>query len=72
MSPNDFFLNKLEVVKLDIQDCSGQGFNNDANMAGKYQRLSEHILEISNLSIFVPYSAHNLNVAGAQPLSTTP
>ncbi|KAF2895777.1 hypothetical protein ILUMI_10401 [Ignelater luminosus] len=30
-------LSKLEVDKLDIQDCRGQGFGNSANMAGKYK-----------------------------------
>ncbi|XP_067140169.1 uncharacterized protein [Centruroides vittatus] len=33
-------LNKLEVDKLDIQDCRGQGFDNGANMAGKYKGLN--------------------------------
>lgn len=61
-----FILNKLEVDKLDFQDCRRQGFDNGVNMAaGKYK--GEYILEIINLAIFVP----NLNVAGAHIASTT-
>ncbi|XP_023223874.1 uncharacterized protein LOC111625076 [Centruroides sculpturatus] len=65
-------LNKLEVDKLDIQDCRGQGFDNGANMAGKYKGVSARILEINNLAIFVPCAAHNLNLAGVHAASTTP
>ncbi|XP_023239044.1 uncharacterized protein LOC111637713 [Centruroides sculpturatus] len=65
-------LNKLEVDKLDIQDFRGQGFDNGANMAGKYKGVSARILEINNLAIFVPCAAHNLNLAGVHAAPTTP
>ncbi|XP_065658546.1 zinc finger MYM-type protein 1-like [Hydra vulgaris] len=65
-------LNKLECDKLDINDDRGQGYDNGANMAGKYKGVRARILEINSLAIFIPCAAHNLNLAGVQAGSTSP
>lgn len=38
-------LKKLEDWKLDIMDCRGQGYDNGANMSGKYNGVQAHITE---------------------------
>lgn len=48
---------------LDIQNCRGQGFDNGANMAGKYG-VQVHIGQLNDLAKFVPCSAHRLNLVG--------
>ncbi|XP_065671947.1 zinc finger MYM-type protein 1-like [Hydra vulgaris] len=65
-------LNKLEGDKLDINDARGQGYDNGANMAGKYKGVRARILEINSLAIFIPCAAHNLNLAGVHAGSTSP
>lgn len=49
---------------LDIQNCRGQGFDNGANMAGKYEGVQAHICQLNDLAKFVPCSAHSLNLVG--------
>ncbi|XP_065662737.1 uncharacterized protein LOC136085364 [Hydra vulgaris] len=44
-------LNKLEGDKLDINDARGQGYDNGANMAGKYKGVRARISEINSLEI---------------------
>lgn len=36
-------VDKLMMDGLDIQNCRGQGFDNGANMAGKYEGVQAHI-----------------------------
>lgn len=65
-------LNKLKTNNLNIYDVRGQGYDNGANMAGKYKGVRARIMDINKLALFVPCSAHNLNLAGVHAASTTP
>ncbi|XP_054276760.1 52 kDa repressor of the inhibitor of the protein kinase-like [Macrosteles quadrilineatus] len=57
-------LDKLMNDGLDIQNCRGQGFDNGANMAGKYEGVQAHICQLNDLAKFIPCSAHSLNLVG--------
>ena len=57
-------LEKLIKDGLDIMDSRGQGYDNGSNMSGKYSGVQAHVLRINNLAIYVPCSAHTLNLAG--------
>lgn len=65
-------LKKLDLDKLDVNDIRRQGYYNGSNMAGKYKGVQARILEINQLAVFVPCSAHNLNLAGVHASSTEP
>lgn len=57
-------MRKLNTDELDIQNCRGQGFDNDLNMAGKYEGVQPHISQIDDLAKFVSCAAHSLNLIG--------
>lgn len=65
-------LNKITDDKLDILDARGQGYDNGANMSGKYKGVRARILEINNLALYVPCMAHNLNLVCVHAASVTP
>ena len=45
-------------------DCRGHGYDNGANMAGKYKGVQSKIMSANDLAIFVPCAAHTLNLVG--------
>jgi hypothetical protein len=47
-------LQKLEVDGLNFKNCCGQGYDNGANMAGKYQGVQARLQEINERAQFVP------------------
>lgn len=47
-----------------IGNYRSQGFDNGANMAGKYNVVQSKICQINELARFVPCAAHSLNVIG--------
>jgi hypothetical protein len=55
------FLSKAE---LDIVNCRGQSYDNAPNMSGKYKGLQAHVKNKSNLAIYIPCTAHSLNLVG--------
>ena len=55
---------KLKRDGLKIEDCRGQGYDNGANMAGKYNGVQARINGLNELAIFVPCAAHTLNLVG--------
>ncbi|GBO38571.1 hypothetical protein AVEN_20759-1 [Araneus ventricosus] len=57
-------LKKIEQEGLDIKNCQWQSYDNDANMAGKYQEVQARISETNHLAKFVPCAAHTLNFVG--------
>ena len=65
-------LEKLIKDGLDIMDARGQGYDNGSNMSGKYSGVQAHVLRINNLAIYVPCSAHTLNLAGVHAAAVSP
>lgn len=63
---------KLQSNGLDINNCRGQGFDNEANMAGKVNGVQSHILRLNKLATFVPCTAHSLNLVGVHAAETSP
>lgn len=58
----NYIVNKLKEFNLDIQNLRGQGYDNGANMKGKNNGLQKHILNINPRALFVPSTAHTLNL----------
>lgn len=62
---SEVILKTLGDYKLNILDCKAQGYDNGANMAGKYSGVQARILEESPEAHFVPCAAHSLNLVGS-------
>ncbi|KAF0768643.1 zinc finger MYM-type protein 1-like [Aphis craccivora] len=62
---------KLEKDGLDFKNCRGQGYDNGANMAGKYQGVQARLKEINKHAEFVPCAAHSLNLIGVHAASVS-
>lgn len=58
-------MNELENLKINIDDCRGQSFDNASNMAGVYNGLQAKIKEKAPLALFIPCAAHSLNLVGS-------
>ncbi|XP_022178978.1 uncharacterized protein LOC111039694 [Myzus persicae] len=56
--------NVLESNTLDIQNCRGQSYDNASNMSGKYTALQARIKQVCPHAVYVPCSAHSLNLVG--------
>ena len=54
----------LETNGIDLQCCRGQGYDNGSNMSGIYNGVQALILEKNPLALFLPCSAHSLNLCG--------
>lgn len=66
----EMILNKLKSDNLEIQNCRGQGYDNGANMSGKYRGVQARIHEINPLASFIPCAAHSLNLVGQHAASS--
>lgn len=55
-------LEKLDKFGLDIADMRGQGYDNGANMSGKYNGVQKRILDLNPLAAFIPCSNRSLNL----------
>ncbi|CAG9832703.1 unnamed protein product [Diabrotica balteata] len=53
-------LSKFEII---LDDMRGQGYDNGANMSGKYVGLQAQILKINPRAMFLPCSAHTINLS---------
>jgi hypothetical protein len=62
-------LTKLKADELDVQNVRGQGYDNGANMSGKYRGVQAVILNKNNLAKFIPCAAHCLNLSGVHAAS---
>ncbi|XP_025205923.1 zinc finger MYM-type protein 1-like [Melanaphis sacchari] len=60
----DAVFDTLNQYNLDFKNCRGQSYDNASNMAGKYTGLQARIKEVIPLAIYVPCSAHSLNLVG--------
>ncbi|XP_068238412.1 zinc finger MYM-type protein 1-like [Palaemon carinicauda] len=58
-------LDTLLEHELSIMDCRGQSYDNASNMSGKYNGLQARIKKINPLPVYVPCSAHSLNLVGS-------
>ena len=63
-------LNVLEKNELDIKSCRGQGYDNGANMAGIYNGVQALIRQNIPQAIFIPCSAHSLNLCGVHAIES--
>ncbi|XP_074039985.1 uncharacterized protein [Leptinotarsa decemlineata] len=59
----------LENYGLDIQNCRGQGYDNGANMKGKYSGLQKRIIEQNKRAFFVSSGCHSLNLVQTKELA---
>lgn len=55
-------LAELDALRLHINDCRGQGYNNGGNMKRQNQRVQAHILHLSPQAYFMPCGCHDLNL----------
>lgn len=58
----DTLLKELENLSLNFQDLRGQGYDNGSNMKGKDSGVQKRILDLNPRALFVPCSAHSLNL----------
>lgn len=64
-------LQKLKLDGLDIANVRGQGYDNGANMSGKYNGVQAKIQQINKYAQVIPCAAHSLNLAGVNAASIT-
>ena len=57
-------LEHLGRIGVNIDDCRGQWYDNASNMSGRYNGMQAHIRNVNDLAVFVPYTAHSLNLVG--------
>ena len=58
-------LETLKKFDIPLADCRGQGYDNAANMSGKYNGAQTHIRSVNPLSLYSPCACHSLNLCGA-------
>lgn len=61
----DAVLSFLENLGIDINNCRGQSYDNASNMSGAYTGLQARIVKHNSLAMYVPCSAHFLNLVGS-------
>lgn len=52
----------LKLLKLDIDNVRGQGYDNGSNMKGKHQGVQKRFLEINPRALYMPCACHSLNL----------
>ncbi|XP_012847861.1 PREDICTED: zinc finger MYM-type protein 1-like [Erythranthe guttata] len=52
----------LNNLELDIADIRGQGYDNGANMKGKYKGVQRRLLEVNPRAFYTPCGCHSLNL----------
>ena len=59
----NLILETLKGFGISIADCRGQGYDNAADMSGKYNGAQKHINSaINNLCLYSPCGCHSLNL----------
>ncbi|XP_073410526.1 zinc finger MYM-type protein 1-like [Dendrobates tinctorius] len=56
------FLEHLQGLKISIDKCRGQSYDNGSNMKGKKQGLQSRILALNKRALYMPCSSHTLNL----------
>lgn len=59
----------LKNSKLDILNCRGQSYDNAPNMSGTYEGLQAYVKKKCDLAIYVPCTAHSLNLVGVHSVN---
>lgn len=62
----------LRSNSIDLADCRGQSYDNASNMSGVYSGLQARIKDENPKALFVPCSAHSLNLVGTCAASCCP
>ncbi|CAH2315362.1 zinc finger MYM-type 1-like [Pelobates cultripes] len=65
-------LTTLKSYDLDIANCRGQSYDNASNMSCHYRGLQARILERNPLAVYIPCSAHSLNLVGKHAAESCP
>ncbi|XP_014492284.1 52 kDa repressor of the inhibitor of the protein kinase-like [Vigna radiata var. radiata] len=60
----DAVVELIEELKINMNNCRGQSYDNAANMSGPYNGLQAKIKQISPTAEYVPCAAHSLNLVG--------
>ena len=60
----NLILETLKEFGIPIDDCRGQGYDNAANMSGKYNGAQQHIKSVNPLCLYSPCGCHSLNLCG--------
>ena len=55
-------IDELKVLRLDINDLRGQGYDNESNMKGKHQGVQKRFLDINPRASYTPCGCHSLNL----------
>lgn len=61
-SLTNYIISKLEQLGISLQNCSGQGYNNSANMRVEKSGVQKSILEIYPLAYFLAGGSHSSNL----------
>lgn len=62
----------LSSNSINLADCRGQSYDNASNMSGVYSGLQARIKDENPKALFVPCSAHSLNLVGTCAASCCP
>ena len=65
-------LHALKEFEIPLADCRGQGYDNAANMSGKYDDTQKHISDLNSLCLYSPCGCHSLNLCGADSAASSP
>ncbi|CAH2220919.1 zinc finger MYM-type 1-like, partial [Pelobates cultripes] len=65
-------LTTLKSYDLDIATCRGQSYDNASNMSGRYRGLQARILDGNKLAVYIPCSAHSLNLVEKHAAGSCP
>ena len=57
-------MDALEECVIPLSDCKAQGYDNAANMAGRYIGAQAKIEEQNSVALFSPCGCHTLNLCG--------
>lgn len=63
---------QLDLYKIPLADCRGQGYDNGSNMKGAYKGVQAHILAANSLAIYSPCANHSLNLSGVKAAESCP
>ena len=66
----NLILETLKEYRIPIDDCRGQGYDNAANMSGKYNGAQQHISSVNPLCLYSPCGCHSLNLCGVDSASS--
>jgi hypothetical protein len=63
---------QFAVLEINLCDCCGKAYGKGANMVGRHQGVESRILSENPRALFVPCSAHSLNLLLGDMASSVP